>query len=404
MNTTETAPPPPAAAEPHGRRLLTILSSKGFQGSITFLAFLAVFAVFSVWLGSQFFSVDARFLDIHQSTPVLLLGLAVLVTLIAGQFDLSVASMATLTTFLAIGLKIDQDWPFALVLVACLAIGVIGGLINGLLVVGLRVNTFIATLGTGGVFVGLSSVYSGGTQLSPTPDTHPLPSWFTGAGSFGSFAEKIPAWIVWIAFAGCLVAFFLWLRARRPAGRPEAAWTAISAAIVLAVALVLIFPVDIGTAIGAFSWTMGLLIAVAFALWVLLGYTTYGRYLHATGANPSAARLAGVRPGRETVKAFVLGGVLAALAGIALAANQGSAAPDVAVGFLLPAFAAAFLSTVILSTGHFTVWGTVIGGTFLVWVSQGLIVGGVPFTWTNVVNGLVLTLAVALSTIFRRRS
>jgi ribose/xylose/arabinose/galactoside ABC-type transport system permease subunit len=98
----------------------------------------------------------------------------------------------------------------------------------------------------------------------------------------------------------------------------------------------------------------------------------------------------------------VLGGTLAALAGIVLAANQGSAAPDVAVGFLLPAFAAAFLSTVILSTGQFKVWGTLIGGTFLVWVSQGLIVGGLAFTWTDVVNGVVLTLAVALSTIFRR--
>jgi ABC-type xylose transport system permease subunit len=36
-------------------------------------------------------------------------------------------------------------------------------------------------------------------------------------------------------------------------------------------------------------------------------------------------------------------------------------------------------------------------------VSQGLIVGGLPFTWTDVVNGIVLIVAVALSTVFFRR-
>jgi ribose/xylose/arabinose/galactoside ABC-type transport system permease subunit len=76
----------------------------------------------------------------------------------------------------------------------------------------------------------------------------------------------------------------------------------------------------------------------------------------------------------------------------------------VAASFLLPAFAAAFLSTVVLSNGRFTVWGALVGGTFLVWVSQGLIVGGLPFTWTDVVNGTVLVIAVALSTVFFRRT
>jgi ribose/xylose/arabinose/galactoside ABC-type transport system permease subunit len=46
----------------------------------------------------------------------------------------------------------------------------------------------------------------------------------------------------------------------------------------------------------------------------------------------------------------------------------------------------------------------VIGGIFLVWVSQGLIVGGLPFTWTEVVNGAVLILAVAVSSVFRKQT
>ena len=399
------AGPGPAAPERERAGLLrTVVSNKAFQGSITFLAFVAVFAVYVVWLGDKFASTEARLLDVHQNAPVLILGLAVMLTLIAGQFDLSVGGMATLTTFLAIGLKIQQDWPFALVIVVCLLIGVVGGLINGFLVVRLRVNTFIATLGTGGVFVGLSSAYGKGAQLSPTGDSAgQIPGWFSGPGSFGSFGEKMPSFILWIALAFVAAWAFMALRRVRPAGRSERSWDAIAAAIVGVVAA-LLFVFGLDGWVSNVSWTIGLLLFVALVIWVLLGFTTFGRYLHASGSNAEAARLAGVDPGKETIKAFVLGGLLAALAGIVLAANQGSASPDVAVGFLLPAFAAAFLSTVVLSTGRFTVWGAIIGGTFLVWISQGLIVGGLPFTWTDVVNGVVLVIAVALSTVFFRRT
>jgi ribose/xylose/arabinose/galactoside ABC-type transport system permease subunit len=402
------APAPAPAAEPEARRtdhLRSVAGSRTFQGSVSFLAFLAVFAAYAIWLGDKFASTEARLLDVHQNAPVLLLGLAVLVTLIAGQFDLSVGGMATLTTFLSIGLKINQDWPFAVIVVLCLVLGALGGLLNGVLVMRLRVNTFIATLGTGGVFAGLASAYGKGTQLAPTSTSKgTLPAWFSGPDSFGAFGHKFPAFVLWIGFALIVGWGFTALRRRRPEGRSARSWDVISAAIVLVVAAFAVFVLGVDGWVNQTSWTIGVLLIIALGVWLLLGHTTFGRYLHATGSNAEAARLAGVDPSKETIKAFVLGGVLAAAAGVILAANQGSASPDVATGFLLPAFAAAFLSTVVLSTGRFTVWGALVGGTFLVWVSQGLIVGGLPFTWTDVVNGVVLVIAVALSTVFFRRT
>ncbi|MBF6619740.1 MAG: ABC transporter permease [Patulibacter sp.] len=324
-------------------------------------------------------------------------------TLIAGQFDLSVASMATLTTFLAIGLKVNQDWPFLLVLVACLGLGMVGGLLNGFLVVRLGVNTFIATLATGGIFLGLSSVYSKGTQLSPTDGDPAIPSWFSGPGSLGAFGNKIPTVVVVVVIAMLAFAAFAVIRKRLPARVGEQRQAVVSAAITL-VLLAILWALGAAELVKGMSWTIVLLLAVALAVWTALNHMTFGRHLQATGSNPEAARLAGVKTDRTTVAAFVIGGVLAALAGVVLAASQGSASPGVAAGYLLPAFAAAFLSTVVLSTGRFTVWGTIIGGTFLVWVSQGLIVGGLEFTWNEVVNGVVLVLAVAFSTVFRRGS
>jgi ribose/xylose/arabinose/galactoside ABC-type transport system permease subunit len=377
--------------------------SKLFQGSISFVAFVVVFLVYTIWLGGKFANTDARALDIHQNAPVLLLGLAVLVTLIAGQFDLSVASLATLTCFLAVGLKINQGWPFFLVILACLATGVIGGLANGFLVVKLRVNTFIATLGTGGVFLGLSAVYSGGTQLVATPGKPELPSWFSGADSLGALSTKFPSVLLWIALAGAAVMLFMSLRRISPARFAARQWDVISGAAIVVLTAIL-FALGLSGWVSAVSWTIAVLLIAALVMWLLLDYTTFGRHLRATGSNATAATLAGVNPGKETMKAFVVGGVLAALAGVMLAANQGTASPGAAVPFLLPAFAAAFLSTVILSTGRFHVWGTVIGGIFLIWVSQGLIVGGLPFTWTEVVNGVVLILAVGFSSMFRRQT
>lgn len=378
-------------------------SSPFTQGSLTTVAFLILFAAFGLWLGDKFINVDARLLDVHQNAPILMLGLAVMVTLIAGQFDLSVGGMATLTTYLSIGLVVQNDWNFGLVLVACVLAGVIGGLINGLLVVKLGVNTFIATLGTGGVFLGLSKVLFGGTQLAPTGESPQLPSWFSGDGSLGSFGEKFPSIILWIGLAACAYGLFRWVQARRPEGRTSGYWNAVSAAILVGVAIVL-FLFDLPAWVDATSVTIGVLLIIGLILWVVLRYTTYGRYLHATGANAEAARLAGVKTDKETVIAFVIGGLLAACAGVLLAANQGAASPGIGTGFLLPAFAAAFLGTVIMSVGKFHVWGTLIGGTFLLWVTQGLIVGGLPFTWTDVVNGTVLVAAVAVSTVFRRRA
>jgi len=406
LTATPVAPSSPAAtSSPSSDGVLRrVLGGKGFQGSITFVAFLVVFAVYVIWLGDKFASTDARFLDIHQNAPVLILGLAVMGTLIAGQFDLSVGGMATLTTFLAIGLKINQDWPFAAVIAVCLGIGLVGGLVNGLLVMKLKVNTFIATLGTGGLFGGFASVYGKGTQLSPTADSAALPTWFTGPDSIGAFGHKFPSWLLWVGFAAVAVGLFLAVRRARPASQDARRWDAVAGLVTLLVAGLLIGVVGVDTWIEKASWTIGILLIVGLLVWVLFTRTTYGRYLHATGSNPEAARLAGVNPEKETIKAFVLGGFLAALAGIILAANQGSASPDAGVGFLLPAFAAAFLSTVVLSTGRFTVWGALVGGTFLVWVSQGLIVGGLAFTYTDVVNGVVLVLAVALSTTLGRRS
>jgi ribose/xylose/arabinose/galactoside ABC-type transport system permease subunit len=395
METTReaTAPDVPPAGSPPAQaprgRFHGLTANRQFQGLVSPIAFLII---------SAFWSVANRVLDAHSNTPILLLGLSVMLTLLAGQFDLSVASMTTLVTYLTVGLTVNYGWPFWIVLVCCLLAGAIGGVVNGLLVTKVRINTFIATLGTGGVFLGLSSVLSGGSSIVPTPEA-PLPGWFSGIGSFGQYTTKVPLAASLVMILGLLVIAHISAQRLRPQHLAPRRWLlgeVIVASGVLLLALV-------GRSwLEQVTWPVYLLIATAGVLWVVLRLTVTGRNIQATGSSPLAARLAGVRTEREIIKSFMFGGLLAAMAGIVLAAQQGAATPDVATGFLLPAFAAAFLSTVVFSAGRFSVWGTVIGGCFLLWVGQGLIIGGLPFTWLPVVNGIVLILAVASSTYIRR--
>jgi ribose/xylose/arabinose/galactoside ABC-type transport system permease subunit len=375
------------------------LRAKGVESSLTAVGFALIFAFYAIWLGSKFLNVEALLLDVHSNVPILVLGLAVLVTLVGGQFDLSVAGMATLTTSLSIGLVAKNGLPFGLVLVICIAVGAFGGLVNGLVVERLGVNPFIATLGSGGVFAGIALVYSGGTAVVPEPEGHQLPHWFTQMGSFGT---KFPSPILWIAFALAMLGLYATLSGLRPASMAINRWRAIRAAGVIVLVAILFVVFDLPTWIENISWLLAIMLVIGLVVWTLLRLTTYGRYLKASGSNREGATLAGINVSREVIKAFVIGGLLAAIAGILLGASQGSAAPEIAAGFLLPAFAAAFLSTVIFSAGAFNVWGTILGGAIIIWVAQGLIIGGLPPTWSGVVNGTVLIVAVALSTVMRR--
>lgn len=368
--------------------------------SATAVGFIVTFVIFHFWLSAGFFIPDSRMLNVHQNVPILILALAAVVGLFSGAFDISIAAMATLSAFLTIGFNSLQGWPIWLTLPVVLLVGCLGGLLNGILVAYIRVNVIIATLGTGSLFLGISIAYSNGSTIS-SAFGEPLPEWFVAMGTYTAKLPGVLAWLVaivtvaWVVYALVCSRFTFGFRNRRFR-------LAAVILVVVGLAAALYFFGNIGTWFSSVSWAVLSLAIITLGVHVFMMLTRSGRNLRAVGSNPVAARLAGVKVERVTVMAFCVVGMIAALAGIFLVANQGAAAPNVAGTFLLAAFAAAFLSTVILSPGLFTVWGTVIGGVFIVWVAQGLILAGVPFTWIDIVNGIILIIAVSLSSVLRR--
>jgi ribose transport system permease protein len=139
------------------------------------------------------------------------------------------------------------------------------------------------------------------------------------------------------------------------------------------------------------------LVGVAGLVWYVLEQTPVGRRVYATGGNIEAARLAGVRVSLVTICALAAGGVLAAVAGILLAANLGTGDPTLGPSYLLPAFSAAFLGSTQFRGGRFNVWGTILAVVVLATGVKGLQLGGAPIWIPVVFNGGALLLAVAMA-------
>src|SRR5690606_4571795 len=97
-----------------------------------------------------------------------LAALAVMIPLTANQFDLSVAGVLGISQILAIGLQTQQGMPWGLACLTVLAIGAAVGLVNGILITRIQINSFIATLGTGSVLLGILQWYTEGRQVIGT--------------------------------------------------------------------------------------------------------------------------------------------------------------------------------------------------------------------------------------------
>jgi ribose transport system permease protein len=144
-------------------------------------------------------------------------------------------------------------------------------------------------------------------------------------------------------------------------------------------------------------------LAAAVVLYLVLGYSASGRHMVATGGNPAAARLAGIKTGRSIMLAFLIAGVLSALAAVISGSQLGSGQPLLANSYLLPAYAAVFLGATAITPGRFNVWGTVIGVYLLGLGTSGLQQVGLEPWIQDAFNGLMLLAAVTISGFFTRR-
>lgn len=136
---------------------------------------------------------------------------------------------------------------------------------------------------------------------------------------------------------------------------------------------------------------------LALVLWFVFEHTPLGRYMFATGGNPEAARLAGVRTDRLVWGSLVASAVIAGFAGIIYSWKVGTYAQSVGPGYLFPAVAAVFFGASQLK-GRANVWGTLIALYALAFGIHGLQLTFENSSWIEpAFQGASLLAAVSLA-------
>jgi ribose transport system permease protein len=120
------------------------------------VAWAALCIAFSIAKPDTFPTTDNFFLNIFGSQSVqVVLTLALLLPLTAGDYDLTIAANLTLSAMVVAVLNVNHGWPIGLAILVALAVGAFVGFVNGGLIVLLGIDSLIATLGTSTVLAGV---------------------------------------------------------------------------------------------------------------------------------------------------------------------------------------------------------------------------------------------------------
>jgi len=195
---------------------------------------------------------------------------------------------------------------------------------------------------------------------------------------------RIGSFIVTLAMSSILLALIAWVSGSEPINVVSSSFHTIATGELFGV----VYPVYFAA-------------GVSLIIWYVLEHSSFGRRVYATGANPEASRLAGVRTSRVILAATVTCGVLSAFAGLLTASQLSTGDPSISANFLLPAIAAAFLGSTQFKGGRFNVAGTLVAVAVLAVGVEGLELGGAPVWTPDLFNGVVLLLAVGFAQIQR---
>lgn len=344
LNPTNETPPSPSSEANDTVRRNPIPWGRLFRTFGTLIGFLLIVAFFWYQRPNTFMTVT-NWLNITQQISILgVVAFTMTIVMSLGDFDLSVGTMASLVG-ITVGLMFQNEVALPLVIVGALLVGMVGGLVNGILVAYLGVLPFVATLGTLTIFGGIAFYISGGVTI---------------------FGRVIPAEFVDFGRNG-----------------------------------IPLFELD-GRMVNLPNLTI-IALMVLFVVWLILEQTVFGRRLYAIGGNKEAARLGGVRVRFLRMMAFVISGLGAAIAGIMLTSRLASANPRQGDGLMLTAIAAVFLGMTMSEEGEPHVLGTLVGVLLLGVLANGLAQMNVDSYIQQIITGVTIVLAVMISSLSRRR-
>lgn len=297
---------------------------------------LALFVLLSLTTDS-FLSIQNLFDLLNNQSVNIIFAVGLVVVLIAGGIDISFAVAASVVQYVVVTLLIKYlgggNWIAGILL--SMAVGMLLGLFNALLIHRFRIVSIIVTIGTFNLFFGLLMYFTGGVSIYDVPD--------------------------WLYYSIPLLDL--------PAERGSAT---------------LYFPAAV-------------MAAMVLLTWFILARTGFGRAIYGYGSSPEAARRSGVSVWK--IHAFAYGwlGLCAGVAGLMQAHIVQEVVPNALIGQELPILAAVVLGGATLGGGRGTVLGAVLGVLLLAIVQNGLnLLGVTPYAFRMIV-GLIILAAITTS-------
>ena len=132
--------------------------------------------------------------------------------------------------------------------------------------------------------------------------------------------------------------------------------------------------------------------------YIVLNHTPFGRHVYATGGNYEASRLSGIKVNRILFLIYAISGLTSALAGVIITSRLMSGQPNAGVAFEMDAIAAVVLGGAAMSGGKGTIIGTLVGALLLGVLNNGLNLIGINPYVQNVIKGIIILIAVYVST------
>ena len=297
-----------------------------------------------------FFSITRPVFLTPSNLLSILLGLTIYAILALGEtfplivngMDLSIGAIASLSVMVSSYCMVILELKGYYAIIICLLMGATIGLINGLLIVKLKIPDLLTTLGMMFLVQGLQLIPSAGRSIG---NGMSLPNGETAKGVFDEGFK----------FLG--------------QGR-----------------LFDIIPIPV-----AFMFI------IAVIVFIVLSLTRYGRIFYAIGGNSEAARLVGVNIYKYRILAYIISGFVASFAGIVLAARVGRG--DVSSGgtLLMDAIASALIGYAVLGAQKPNPFGTIVGAIFIGMLINGLTMLNVPYYTQDFIKGCVLVTALAFT-------
>ena len=312
---------------------------------------LILLILFFAWKADNFLTPATLVLMARHVAVYAFLAIGMTFVIITGGIDLSVGAIVGLSGMVAGGLILKGiPIPFLgvrvyfhvwAILLITLALGMLVGAINGLLITRFNVAPFIGTLGT-------LYIARGAALLIHQGQTFPNLVGDPALGNTG-FPQLGAGTFLRIPFTDQGIPYSIWL-----------------------------------------------MIIVALLASYIASKTPRGRHIYAVGGNESAANLSGVRVKSVKMFVYMFSGFCSAIGGLIWASQLVASHPMTGETFELHAIAAAVLGGTSLSGGRGTIGGTIVGAFVIGILEDGMVMMGVSSFWKMVVKGIVIIVAVVV--------